>query len=270
MSATLLSIVAILIYSACTLYQGRRLLVPGNQPPRHHLLHGSISVALACHGIAAFQLITPHHSIDLGILPMTSLSSWCITTLLLITSLRRPLDNLFALLLPITIIATALPIFFVGPQVSFKDLNSGVVSHILLSMLAHGVLAIGALQAALLAAQEKHLKQRSTKGFIQALPPLQTMEALLFEILWLGFILLTLSLITGILYLDNIFAQHLVHKTTLSVAAWLALAILLWGRYQLGWRSQTAARWTFVVFILLVMAYFGSKFVLEIILNRNQ
>jgi ABC-type uncharacterized transport system permease subunit len=270
MSANLLTIVAILIYSACALYQGRRLFFPTAKPPRHHLLHGAISVALIFHGIAAFKLITPSDSIDFGILPMTSLSGWCITTLLLISSLRRPLDNLFALMLPITIISAALPIFLVGPQVPFSQLNSGVVSHILLSMLAYGALTIGTLQAILLAIQEKHLKQRSTKGFIQALPPLQTMEALLFEILWLGFILLTLSLISGILYIDNIFAQHLVHKTFFSITAWLVLATLLWGRHQLGWRSQTAARWTFATFILLLLAYFGSKFVLEIVLNRIQ
>jgi ABC-type uncharacterized transport system permease subunit len=269
MSATLLSIIAISIYSFCALYQGRRLLKPAALPPRHDLLHGAISIALALHGIAAFKLITAGQGIDLGILPMTSLSSWCITTLLLISSLRRPLDNLFALLLPITVLCVALPLIFVGPKVQLEKLNMGVVSHILLSMLAHGALAIGTLQAALLATQEKHLKQRVTKGIIQALPPMQTMENLLFEILWLGFILLSLALITGFLYIEDIFAQHLVHKTGLSMAAWVALAILLWGRYKLGWRSQTAARWTFVVFILLMLAYFGSKFVLEIILQRH-
>jgi len=268
-SAQLLSLAAIVIYSLCAIYQGRRLLLPNHNPPRHQLLHGAISAALLLHGFAAFKLITVTNNINFGILPMASISGWCITTLLLISSLRRPLDNLFALLLPVTIISAALPLFFIGPVVPLGQLSPGVVSHILLSMLAHGALAIGTLQAALLAAQEKQLKQRATKGFIQALPPLQTMEALLFEILWLGFILLSLSLITGMIYLDDIFAQHLVHKTTLSIAAWLALATLLWGHHQRGWRSQTAARWTFAVFILLMLAYFGSKLVIEIILGGN-
>lgn len=267
MSANVLSIIAIFIYAACAINQGRRLLKPVIKPARHHILHSAIFIALILHGIAVYKFITPGSSFDLGILPMASLSSWCITSLLLLSSLRRPLDNLFALLLPITILCTALPLIFVSSK-PINTLDNGVIAHILLSMLAQGTLAIAALQATLLATQEKHLKQRVTKGFIQSLPPLQTMENLLFEILWLGFIFLGLSLLTGAIYLNDIFAQHLIHKTILSIAAWIALGILLWGRYKLGWRSQTAARWTFIVFILLMAAYFGSKFVLEIILQR--
>ena len=79
--------------------------------------------------------------------------------------------------------------------------------------------------------------------------------------------LLTLSLVTGVIFVDDIFAQQLAHKTFFSILAWCIYAVLLWGRHQLGWRSQTAARWTFGGFVALMLAYFGSKFVLELLLN---
>ena len=93
------------------------------------------------------------------------------------------------------------------------------------------------------------------------------MESLLFQMIATGFALLTLALVTGFLFLEDIFAQHLVHKTTLSIIAWFVFGILLWGRWRFGWRGQTALRWTIGGFIFLMLAYFGSKFVLELVLN---
>ena len=90
----------------------------------------------------------------------------------------------------------------------------------------------------------------------------------MFQMLTLGFFLQTLSLITGMLFLHNMFAQHLAHKIILSVVAWLVYAILLWGRWRHGWRGKTAIRWTLSGFVSLLLAYFGSKLVLEFILGR--
>ena len=94
------------------------------------------------------------------------------------------------------------------------------------------------------------------------------MESMLFEIVWVGLLLLTVAIGSGFLFLDDIFAQHLVHKTVLSICAWALFATLLWGRHYLGWRSQMAARFTLGGFIALMLAYAGSKFVLELILQR--
>ena len=94
------------------------------------------------------------------------------------------------------------------------------------------------------------------------------METMLFEILWVGLILLTLAIGSGMLFLEDIFAQHLVHKTVLTICAWALFATLLWGRHQLGWRSQTAVRFTLAGFLVLMLGYFGSKLVLEVILQR--
>jgi ABC-type uncharacterized transport system permease subunit len=83
-----------------------------------------------------------------------------------------------------------------------------------------------------------------------------------------GFVLLSAALVTGFLFLEDMFAQHLAHKTVLSILAWLAFGILLWGRYRFGWRGRPAIRWTLVGFAVLVLAYFGSKAVLELLLRR--
>jgi ABC-type uncharacterized transport system permease subunit len=92
------------------------------------------------------------------------------------------------------------------------------------------------------------------------------MEVLLFQFIGFGFLCLSASLLTGFLYLEDIFAQHLVHKTVLSIIGWVLLAILLFGRFRFGWRGKTAIRWTLSAFAFLMLAYFGSKLVLEFIL----
>ena len=108
----------------------------------------------------------------------------------------------------------------------------------------------------------------SEYGVVRSLPSLQSMETLMFQLLGAGLVLLTVSLVTGFVFLENLFAQHLAHKTILSLLAWLLFAVLLVGRSRYGWRGQTAIRWTLSGFAALMLAYFGSKLVLELILNR--
>ena len=94
------------------------------------------------------------------------------------------------------------------------------------------------------------------------------METLLFELIWAGEILLTLSLVSGFLFFDDLFAQQLVHKVTFSIVAWAVYAILLWGRHNRGWRGNKAIRWTWAGFIAILLGYIGSKIVLEFILTQ--
>jgi ABC-type uncharacterized transport system permease subunit len=141
--------------------------------------------------------------------------------------------------------------------------------HILISLIAYSMLTIAAVQAVVLAVQDRQLHNHRPGGMMRALPPLQWMEHLLFQLIAVGFVLLTLALGTGFVFLQDIFAQHLVHKTVLSIAAWLVFAVLLWGRARFGWRGRTAIRWTLGGFFALMLAYFGSKLVLELVLHRR-
>jgi ABC-type uncharacterized transport system permease subunit len=150
-----------------------------------------------------------------------------------------------------------------------SDLDGGMLLHISSSILAYAVLTLAAVQSALLALQDHQLRHRHTRGIVQVLPPLQLMEDMLFELLWIGVSLLTIAIVSGFVFIEDIFAQSLVHKTVLTIVAWALFSVLLWGHYQLGWRSQTAVRFTLAGFFLLMLAFFGSKLVLELILQRN-
>jgi ABC-type uncharacterized transport system permease subunit len=116
--------------------------------------------------------------------------------------------------------------------------------------------------------QERALRMRQVHGWRRALPPLTELESLLFRTIAVGFALLTATLLTGILFVDDLLAQHLIHKTVLSVLSWLAFGGLLLGRWRFGWRGALAVRWTLTAMALLLLAFFGSKFVLELVLHR--
>lgn len=140
--------------------------------------------------------------------------------------------------------------------------------HAWLALLAYATLAIAALLAVMLWAQERALRRRQFHVWLRALPPLTELEDLLFRTIAVGFALLTATLLTGVLFVENLLAQHLVHKTVLSVLSWLAFGALLVGRWRYGWRGSKAAGWTLFAMALLLMAFFGSKFVLELVLRR--
>jgi ABC-type uncharacterized transport system permease subunit len=138
--------------------------------------------------------------------------------------------------------------------------------HILTSMVAFSLLMIAALQSVLLAIQNNQLKRHPPTRFILLLPSLQTMETLLFQMITTGVLVLTVSLGTGFLFLHDLFAQHLAHKTVLSLLAWIIFCAILAGRQRYGWRGRVAVNWILAGFLLLLLGYFGSKFVLEQIL----
>ena len=136
--------------------------------------------------------------------------------------------------------------------------------HAWCALLAYATLAIAALLALMLWAQERALRRREFHGWLRALPPLTELESLLFRTIAVGFVLLTATLLTGVLFVEDLFEQHLVQKTVLSVLSWLLFGGLLAGRWRYGWRGATAVRWTLSAMLLLVLAFFGSKFLLEV------
>lgn len=140
--------------------------------------------------------------------------------------------------------------------------------HAWFALLAYATLAVAALLAVMLLVQERALRRREFHRWLRALPPLVELETLLFRTIAAGFVLLSATLLTGVLFVENLFAQHLVHKTVLSVLSWLAFGGLLLGRWRYGWRGTTAVRWTLAAMALLVLAFPGTKFVLELVLQR--
>jgi ABC-type uncharacterized transport system permease subunit len=224
---------------------------------------------MGCHaGLTWHNNFTPS-GLDFGFVRILSLIFLVINGACLAALLRRPLQNLLIILFPLS--AVAVLIATLGPDTAAREqgLPLGVVFHIGSSVVAYSILTLAAIQAALLAAQDAQLKRRQMGGLLGVLPPLQLMESMLFELIWVGLAALTLSIGTGVIFMENIFAQHLVHKTVLSIIAWLLFSVLLWGHYRLGWRSQTAVRLTVSGFTLLMLAFLGSKLVLELVLERG-
>ena len=268
MHMQVIGMIAIFLYLSATFVIGARLFAAekGRKISRNtpRLLAGAALVAHAF--VLQGMLLTPE-GINLGFFNALSLVAALTVLLLLAGSLVSPVENLGLLLFPFAALSIALA-FAYPMQASPSGMNDWKIDlHIVLSFAAYSVLALAALQALVLAWQDRQLRKRRISRLVGRLPPLQTMENLLFQLLAGGFFLLSVALVTGFLFLENIFAQHLVHKTVLSLLAWVLLAVLLWGRWRFGWRGRKAVHLTLSVFLLLMLAYFGSKFVLELVLH---
>jgi ABC-type uncharacterized transport system permease subunit len=260
---------AIILYLAAAGVIGYRLFrrEASGAPPRALALGLGLAGLLA-HTWLIYYGIFSKPGLNLAFFNALALTSWTVVALLLVSSLTKPVENLGILLLPIAALTLFLEARY--PSVDFMRSAAGwdIKVHVLLSMLAYSLLTLASVQAILLALQDHHLRSHHPGGFIRALPPLQTMESLLFEMIGAGFVLLTLALISGFAFMEDMLAQHLVHKTVLSTLGWLVFGGLLIGRFRFGWRGRTAIIWTLSGFVMLVLAYFGSKAVLELILDR--
>ncbi len=230
------------------------------------LLSPALLALLAHAWVLQGEILSPT-GINLGFYNMLSLVSAFIVLLTLVATLRYAVELLSMLVLPLAALSVVVDATADSSHLLAPGSSAGLIAHILTSLTAYSVLALAALHAILLSVQNRYLHNRQPGGFIKLLPPLKTMEALLFETITIGFALLSISLLTGLVFLENMFAQHLAHKTLLSLFAWVVFAILLGGRVLLGWRGKTAVRWTLGGFISLMLAYFGSKLVLEILLG---
>lgn len=270
MLATVSGLFAVIFYSAGTLLQGRDLLQArtGSQhdAQRRKVLMCAV-LALMVHLVSVVQVIATDAGYDFGLFKIATLFSWTIALIVVASSLKKPLDNLFLALFPLAILSILSSLFLPGTTPD-SDVGGGVALHILLGIAAFSIITIAAMQSVLVAWLNGELKKKHFSPALQHLPPLQTMEALLFELIWAGFFTLLGVIITGFMFMEDMFAQHLSHKTFFTILSTAVFAILLWGRHQLGWRGRTAYRWTLAGFGFLIVAYFGVKIVLELLLDR--
>jgi ABC-type uncharacterized transport system permease subunit len=225
-----------------------------------------LAVVLALVHFTLLVQAVPGGDLTLGFGNAVSLLGAAVMLLFVGVSVLRGIDNLGVVLAPL---AGASVLLMLLPDHSAPLPVSDVLPlalHVLLSLAAYALLALAALQALVMAYQDGRLRQHAPGRVLRVLPPLGDMERLLFQLLGLGFAALTLALLSGVLFLGDIFAPHLVEKTVLSIAAWVVIGTLLIGRRRAGWRAQTAVRWTLAGFALLALGYLGSKFALEFVL----
>jgi ABC-type uncharacterized transport system permease subunit len=226
------------------------------------------NLALLLHGATHFLAWRGSGITDLhffAALSLAGLGMAVLTAIVGATGRTRALGVVVFPLAALTLLGYAL----YGHASTPEPLDWRLLLHAWLALLAYATLAIAALLAIFLWAQERALRRREFHRWLRALPPLTELETLLFRTISVGFVLLTATLLTGALFVEDLFTQHLAHKTVFSVLSWLAFGILLLGRWRRGWRGATAVRWTLAAMVLLLLAFFGSKFVLELLLQRG-
>lgn len=232
-------------------------------------IHILAAMALALHALVLGREMFAAHSLIIDVGGALSLFAWQSALLLLLFSLWQPVVFLGVIVYPLTALCLLVGHGLPAGNTPMEPLGWPLQTHIILSLLAYGLLTLGALIALIMAMQHRALHEQRPNGLAARLPPLQQMETMLFRLMAGGFFVLTLAIVSGLVFVDQLFAQHLAHKTILSILAWLVFGILLWGRRQFGWRGRAATRWSLAGYALLILAYFGSKLVLELILGRH-
>lgn len=225
--------------------------------------------ALALHGAALSSHVLQGGAITIGINESLSLFTWQSAFLLWALCFREPLRTLGTVIYPLAGTAAVVASFWPTPASDIPITDWKARTHILLSLFSAGLLTLAAVHASLLAIQDRLLHGHRMTQLARSLPPVQTMERLLFQLIAIGFFLLSLTLLSGIWFIRDWMAQHLAHKTILSITAWIIFGVLLWGRMRYGWRGRTAIRWTLAGYATLIFAYFGSKLILEQFLGRH-
>lgn len=260
-------ILAIVCYVTCIALLAQEVM--HDKSATKSILFAWIAVGLHVSYIAVTSW--QNNVLDYGFFSVGSIISVIVALLLLLTILNKPIDKLGLAIFPIA--ALMLGLTFIYPSTDPATTNPTndswqMNTHIFSSIIAFSLLNIAALQAVFLFLQEQRLRKHPPQKIIPTLPPLQTMESLLFQLISTGIVFLTVSLLSGFIFIDDLLAQHLVHKTVLSVLAWLIFSALLYGRIRYGWRGGLAIQWTLAGFTSLLLAYFGSKMVLELILQK--
>ncbi len=223
-------------------------------------LTGAVAHLIMLHG-SAFS----SNALNFSFFNSLSVTAWFTVLLLLVVSLGRPVLTLGLIVFPATAAMTGLALIFSDSQA--LSVEPQLQWHVLISVVAYALLTMAAVQSILVSLQDKRLRAHRPGGLVRALPSLKLMEQVLLQLLIASFLLLILALVTGVIFLDDLFAQRLVHKTALSILALVLLAALLIGHYRFGWRGQKAAKMTLGAYIALVLGYFGSKFVKELLLS---
>ena len=260
------------LYAAVAALLVRTLSRPQSQhPSRLRMLHAATALPLVLHTMLLYRSMFPGHQMYLGVGDFISAILWLTVLIYWLFGFFHRIEGLQVFILS----AAAILLWTSVAVPSVRALEHTDLpafrAHLLISLLAYSLFTIAALQALIIAVLERRLHGGRLPPFLQSLPPLLTMEQLLFRIIAVGFVLLTLTLGTGMFFSEELFGQPLnklmTHKVASGIVAWCIFAALLVGRYVYGWRGRRALLWTLAGFLTLVVAYIGGKFVLEVVLR---
>jgi ABC-type uncharacterized transport system permease subunit len=261
-----LYIAAALIYAVCAFLPSRLGSLISAMSAGAWLLHA---------GALWLDMLAPG-TVRIGFAQMLSAALWVSVAAYWFENRNFALDGLRRLVMPSAAAVAVLPVVYPGSLMQLDSMAPALGWHVAVAILAYSMLTIAAFHAVLMALQESRLHTRTAaSGWLGAtidqLPALLTMEKLLFRLIWIGFILLTLTVLSGIVFTEQLFGMVMKwdHKSVFTLLSWFLFAALLVGRSVRGWRGKTALRFTLAGFALLALAYVGSRFVLEAVLQRG-
>jgi ABC-type uncharacterized transport system permease subunit len=230
----------------------------------------ALLAALLGHGAMLHGALFPGEGMHFGFSVALSMMVWLAVLFYWVEALYARLDGLQTLAMPVAALASLLPAIFPGQHLLDNSGSPVFRAHFIVAMLAYSLFTLAAFHALLMSVAEKRLHSARLNRALANLPPLLTMEALLFRLIAIAFILLTLTLASGVGFSESLFGRafRFDHKTVFGFISWGIFAILLLGRQLWGWRGRHALRWTLAGFIALLLAYVGTRFVAEVLLTH--
>jgi ABC-type uncharacterized transport system permease subunit len=276
MDDILLHLLVSLCYAGLAVFLWRGALTPvaaQSVSPRSSAAHAALVVPLALHALLLARSVFSADSFYLGVGNAVSVIIWLTVLIYWIGSFFYRLEGLQVLVVPAAAILSLLPLALPAVQPLTNTHLAAFKVHLVISLLAYSLFTIASLHVLMMAVMERRLHQGNLPQFMQGLPPLLTMERILFQIIFAGFVLLTLTLGSGILFSEELFGKpmqftHNTHKLLFGILSWIIFGALLAGRALYGWRGRVAMRWTLAGFLSLFLAYIGSKFVVEVLLRH--
>lgn len=264
----ILTLLALIAYLTGFLYLLKQFV--NKQTTNPFLVWSSLLTGLILHGLVLGIDMLTVYGINYEVFNLISFTSGLMLLLSIFFSMYRPVLILNLMATPIAMLGLTIGTIFSTPGHVIREQGFGIDFHIILSLSAYAVLLMATMHAILIWFQNQELKKKQRKRFwVNLLPSLQTMESLLFDLILVGFILLTVALGLGFFTIEDFFGQHLAHKTVFSVISWFIYGGLLLGHWKFGWRGKKAIQFSLIGFFLLALGFIGSKFVLEIILMRT-
>ena len=231
-----------------------------------------VPVALVLHAMLLYKRVLSPEGLDLGVANAISLLVWLTVLIYWLASLAfNSLSSILGLIAPVALLAVVLQAVIPTQHIVTYGGDPLFALHFVIAMLAYSLFIVATVHALVMLAEEKWLHRGVLPPFLRSLPPLLEMEALLFRILLAAFVLLTFTLVSGVFFSEQLFGKRFTvsHKTVFGIISWFIFGGLLAGHHFRGWRGRTAVRWTLAGFTTLLLAYIGSKVVLEIILKRG-
>lgn len=270
MSNLPLYLIAFLAYGVLAVYFWRAQAAGKGEGVSRSAIGHAVLLPLVLHGYLLYEHLFTGGGMNLGFVYVVSLILWLTMLVYWVARFFYPIGSLQTLVLPLAAVGVLMPAIFPAEHPLPGNPSFALDAHILAAMLVYSLLTIAALHATLMSLVEKRLHHATLPRVLQALPPLLTMETLLFRIIGAGFIVLTLTLLSGVVFSEQVFGKpwQFNHKMLFGFISWGVFAALLMGHHFYGWRGRKAVHWTMSGYIFLLLAYLGTKFVMEVLLHR--